>query len=269
MYRINNYVVLLVFILLTGSCQKVISVHLNSSASKYVIEGVVTDHPGGSSVSITQTKDFSADNTFIGVSGATVTIGNNGTSFPLAESTPGVYTTSSLIGIPGQTYTLNVVLNGVVYMASSTMPQPVGLDTMYISNAALTSSRYVTIVYHDPPGVPNYYRWIQYVNGMQEKTIFVADDEFNDGLRVQGQLDFNNDTNDPKRDIKAGDSVRIDMLNLDSTVYHYWYALGRDASGSGNTATPANPTSNISGGCLGYFSAQSVRSRSLLVTTHN
>jgi hypothetical protein len=265
MFRINNCLVLLAFILLTGSCQRVISVQLNSSASKYVIEGIVTDQPGGCSVSITQTKDFSANNTFSGVSGATVTIENNGTIYPLAESTTGVYTTSSLIGVPGKTYALKVVLNGAIYMAASTMPQPVGLDTMYISNAVLTTRRYVTIVYSDPPGVPNYYRWIQFVNGIQEKTIFVTSDEFDDGLQVRGQLDFNNDTNDPNRDIKTGDSVRIDMLNIDSAVYHYWYALQRNASGSGNTATPANPTSNISGGCLGYFSAQSVRSRSLIV----
>ncbi|MDP4149942.1 MAG: DUF4249 domain-containing protein [Bacteroidota bacterium] len=239
--------------------------HLNSGESKYVIEGVVSDQPGASAVSITQTKDFSSDNTFAGVSGATVTVENGVTIFPLAESTPGVYTNNNLTGVPGETYVLKVVINGVDYSASSTMPQPVGLDTMYVSNDDLTSRRYISIAYSDPPGIPNYYRWVQYVNGRKEKTVFVANDEFADGLKVHGPLNFNNDTNDPARDIKTGDSVRIDMLNLDSAVYGYWYSLQRNASGSGNTASPANPTSNISGGSLGYFSAQSVRSRSLLV----
>lgn len=265
MHRINKGIVLLVFIILMGSCQRVISVHLNSSASQYVIEGVVTDQPGGCTVSITQTRDFSSDNTFAGVSGATVTIGNNGTVYPLAGSTPGVYTTSSLTGVPGETYELKVVLNGVIYAASSTMPQPVGLDTMYVSNDALSSKRYITIVFSDPPGIRNYYRWVQYVNGRQEKTIFGGNDEFTDGLTIHDQLNYTNDTNDPNRDIKTGDSVRIDMLNLDSAVYQYWFSLQRNASGSGNSASPANPNSNISGGCLGYFSAQSVRSRRLLV----
>ena len=265
MHRIINCFVLLVFIVGLDSCQRVISVHLNSSASAYVIEGVVTDQPGGSTVSITDTRDFSSNNTFAGVSGATVTIENSGTIYPLAESTPGVYTTSSLTGVPGQTYALNVVLNGVIYAASSTMPQPVGLDTMYVTTEALSSKRYITIVFSDPPGIPNYYRWVQYVNGRQEKTIFLGNDEFTDGLTIHDQLNFNNDTNDPDRDINPGDSVRIDMLNLDSTVYQYWFSLQRNASGSGNSASPANPISNISGGCLGYFSAQSVRRRSLLV----
>jgi hypothetical protein len=129
----------------------------------------------------------------------------------------------------------------------------------------LSTKRYITIGYSDPPGIPNYYRWVQYVNGRQEKSIFTASDEFTDGLKIRGQLNYTNDTDDPNRDIKTGDSVRIDMLNLDSAVYQYWFSLRRNASGSGNTATPANPTSNISGGCLGYFSAQSVSSRSLLV----
>ena len=265
MHRKNKYIVLLASTFFIGSCQRVIDVHLNSAASKYVIEGVVTDQPGGCTVSITDTRNFSSDNTFSGVSGATVTIENNRTIYPLAQSAPGIYTTGSLTGVPGETYALNVVLNGVIYTASSTMPQPVGLDTMYVSNDALSSKRYIKIVYSDPPGVPNYYRWVQYVNGRQEETIFGANDEFTDGLKVTRQLNYNNDTKDPKRDINPGDSVRIDMLNLDSAVYQYWFSLQRNASGSGNSASPANPISDISGGCLGYFSAQAVRTRSLLV----
>ena len=262
----KNITLTIVLAFLFCACQRVIPVHLDSGATKYVIEGVVTDQPGGSSVSITQTKDFSSDNSFAGVSGAAVTIENNGSSYLLTESSPGVYTCNALMGVPGNTYSMKVVLSGVIYTASSTMPDPVvGMDSIYVSNGPLTSKRYVTVVFTDPAGIPNYYRWVQYVNGRKEKTNFLADDEFTDGLRIKTQLDFNNDTNDPNRDITTGDSVRIDMINIDSAVYQYWFALERNASGSGNSASPANPTGNIAGGCLGYFSAQGVRTRSLLV----
>jgi len=256
----------LITIGLLCACQRVVTVHLNTGATKYVIEGVVTDQPGGASVSITQTKDFSSDNTFTGVSGATVTIEHNDSAYPLTESGPGIYTNGTLTGIPGNTYKLKVVLDGVLYTASSTMPNPVvGMDSIYVSNGVLTTKRYLTVVYTDPAGPPNYYRWVQYVNGRQEQTVFLGNDEFTDGLTVKDQLDFNNDTNDPNRDINTGDSIRIDMINLDSTVYHYWFALQQNANGSTGGASPANPTGNISGGCLGYFSAQGVRTRSLLV----
>ncbi|GGA96085.1 DUF4249 domain-containing protein [Puia dinghuensis] len=266
MQQIQNIILTILLALPFCACQRVISVPLDPGATKYVIEGVVTDEPGGSSVSITQTKDFSANNTFAGVSGATVTIENNGSSYLLTESSPGVYTTSALTGVPGNTYYMKVVLNGVIYTATSTMPNPVvGMDSIYVSNGTLTDKRYVTVVFTDPAGIPNYYRWVQYVNGRQEKTNFLGNDEFTDGLRIKDQLEFNNDTNDRNRDIKTGDSVRIDMINIDSAVFQYWYALQRNADGSGQSASPANPTGNIAGGCLGYFSAQGVRTKSLLV----
>ena len=266
MRQIKSLVFSIVPVLLLSACQRVISVHLNSGATQYVIEGVVTDQPGGASVSITQTKDFSGNNMFAGVSGAAVTIENNGASYPLAESSPGVYTDPALTGVPGNTYSMKVVLNGVTYAATSTMPNPVvGMDSIYVTTGFLTTKKYIAVLFTDPAGIPNYYRWAQYVNGRKEKTNFLGDDEFTDGLKIKDLLDFNNDTNDPDRDIINGDTVRIDMINIDSAVYQYWFALQQNADGSGRSASPANPTGNIAGGCLGYFSAQGVRTRSLVV----
>src|SRR6516165_4051143 len=89
--------------LLFCACQRVIPVSLNPGATKYVIEGIVTDQPGGASVSITQTKNFSSNNSFAGVSGAAVTIENGGASYTLAESSPGIYSCPVLTGVPGNT----------------------------------------------------------------------------------------------------------------------------------------------------------------------
>ena len=250
---------------LFSACQKVINLKLSSSASKYVVEGVITDQPGTCSVSITTTEDFSVSTPSPAVSGASVKVESDGTVYTLTETTPGNYTTSAITGTPGKIYDMTAIVDGNTYTASSTMPQPVGLDSIYVSNGPLSHKLYVTVVYSDPKGIPNYYRWVQYINGLQEKTIFIADDEFSDGLTIKDQLNYNNDTNDPNRDIKIGDTVRVDMICLDSAVYKYWYALSTDASGNGNANAPGNPISNINGGCLGYFSAQTVRTKTLVV----
>jgi len=265
MPRISNIYLPLIISILFSACQKVISVQLNSSSPVYMIEGVITDLPGTCKVSITQTKDFSGDNTFPGVSGAVVTVENNGVVTPLAETGTGVYSTNAINGTPGSTYNLKVSLNGVVYTASSTMPQPVGLNSIYVSKELLGNKNYITIVYSDPAGIKNYYRKVQYVNGHKEKTLFVSDDEFQDGLTIRDQLDFSNDTDDPARDIHPGDTVRVDMFCIDSTVHKYWSSLQQNGTGSGGSASPANPTSNIQGGCLGYFSAETIRSKTLVV----
>jgi len=263
--RMRSLFFFFLIILLLDSCQKVINVNLNGATAEYVIVGKITDQPGACQVSITRSKDFSDDNQFPGISGATVTIENNGVVTSLPETDPGVYSTGSLTGQPGETYILTVHFEKTTFTASSTMPQPVGPDSIYVSTGRLTTKKYVTVIYRDPPGVANYYHFIQYVNGKKEPSIFVSDDEFTDGQTVKPQLVFNNDTNDPARDIKSGDSVRIDMICNDAAVYKYWYSLNDGATGTGQSASPANPVTNISGGALGYFSAQTVRSRSIKV----
>jgi hypothetical protein len=243
----------------------VINVNLNSTDPRYVIVGKITDQPGYCEVSITRSKDFSQDNHFSTVSGANVTVENNGTVTTLAEADPGVYRTGSLTGQPGQTYMLMVRIGSETFSSTSTMPQPVDLDSIYVKTGALTNKKYVNVVYKDPPGIANYYHFVQYVNDHKEPTVFVSDDEFTDGRTVKSELNFDNSTDNPARDIKSGDNIRIEMICNDSAVYKYWYSLFNSATGDNQSASPSNPVSNISSGAMGYFSAQTVRSRAIKV----
>jgi hypothetical protein len=53
-------------------------------------------------------------------------------------------------------------------------------------------------------------------------------------------------------EIGPGDTIDVVMFGIEETVYDYFYTLQQNEQG----ATPANPTSNFSGGCLGYFSVR-------------
>jgi len=55
------------------------------------------------------------------------------------------------------------------------------------------------------------------------------------------------------------------MLNIDYPVYKYFFSLENSATGENQSATPANPVSNIKGGALGYFSVQTIQSREIKV----
>ena len=55
------------------------------------------------------------------------------------------------------------------------------------------------------------------------------------------------------------------MICNDAAVYKFWYSLNNGATGTGESASPSNPVSNISGGVIGYFSAQTIQSRSIKV----
>src|SRR5690349_13965130 len=111
-------------IVLFTSCEKVINVDLDESEKKYVIEGEVSNIAAtANTVKISQTKKFEEENTFEGVSDATVTIQvNDGNTYTLAETSTGIYTTTAFTGKPGSAYKLTVSLNGTVFTATSKMP---------------------------------------------------------------------------------------------------------------------------------------------------
>lgn len=250
-----------------SSCEKVIDVDLNSVAKKYVIEGNITDQPGVCQVKITQTKDFNEDNTFPGVSGAVVTVSDNGgTPVVLTETSTGVYETSSFTGTTGHTYTLTVNVGGQTFTAPSTMPVLVPIDSIYIDERTFFGDlrKVPTLMYKDPLGKGNGYHFIEYKNGVRESTIFVRNDDFTDGNdNSTALLSFGNDDDDDDQ-IKTGDTIRVVTECIDVAGYKYWSSL-EAASGNSNNATPANPVTNITGGALGYFSAHTAEERTIVV----
>ena len=107
------------------SCQKTVKLPLNTAPSQWVIQGEVTNAPGPYTVSINQTVAFYADNTFPAVSGASVQISDDqGVTDILTETTAGNYTTHTLQGKPGNTYTLSVKIGGRGFTRRCSAPKP-------------------------------------------------------------------------------------------------------------------------------------------------
>lgn len=255
-----HFVVLFPFLLF--SCKKVVTLKLHNVPQAIVIEGEVTDGPGPYLVSVSRPVNFYADNSFPAVSGATVLISDSyGLTDSLTEIAPGIYATHLLQGQPGAGYNLSVMTGGESYRAASTMPMPVTLDSIgFQSNSGFGRTRISAIAnFQDPPGVRNYYQFVEYVNGARlSKELYVFDDRLSDGRYINYTL-FNDSAY-----LQAGDQVQVDMYCIDSAVYNYFFQLFQSGgAGAFNTsASPANPSSNLSNGAYGYFSAHTVTSRS-------
>jgi Domain of unknown function (DUF4249) len=252
-------------ILVMTSCEKVINYELNSSTPRYVIEGVLTNQPGQCRVAITKSVNFGENNTFPSVSDAMVIISDNlGAKDTLYEKEPGIYSSVTLQGIPGNTYTLNITIWEVSFMAISTMPEPVSLDSVYFSkiNAFGGTQNAPVPVYKDPKNFRNYYRFVELVNGSKVDAIFVRNDNHNNGRTIkQTLIDLSENVS-----TSPGDSVQIQMMCIDANVYEYFFSLNQIAGSKQNASgTPANPISNITGGALGYFSAQTVQEKTIVV----
>jgi hypothetical protein len=248
-----------------ASCTKVIDLKLNNSSSQLVIEGNLTDQPGVQTVTLSKSVPFDSTNTFLAVSGATVKIIDNSSinnpTRTLAETSPGTYMVNSYSGKYNHSYTLQVLLNGQTYTATSTMPNLVRLDSISVNNQSFGNKVTKTIAayYEDPPGVPNQYRLILYVNHVQVNQVFVRNDQFGDGRQVQALLYQDNIT------IKAGDQIDVDMQCIDPAIYLYWYTLSQEeGDGFNNSATPTNPPNNFNTNVLGYFSAHTIQRKTII-----
>jgi Domain of unknown function (DUF4249) len=246
-----------------ASCKKVIDININDAAPQLVIQGNVTNVAGITTVTISKTINYSQDNFFPTVSGAVVTIKDStaGITAPLTEIAAGTYQTSILQGIPGHTYLLNVFLNGSAYKASSTMATPVTLDSVTFQiNSGFGQTQINPMPnFQDPAGISNYYQFVQTINNKTVKKTFVFDDRLSDGKYVSRQL-FNDSAY-----IQLKDTVQLEMRCLDKNVYEYFKELSGLDPTNGQPTSPANPTSNISGGALGYFSAHTTQKKKAIV----
>ena len=247
------------------SCEKVIELELDENDIKYVIEGIITNKPGDCKVYLSQSRPFYEDNQFDGISGAEVIVYDNGNAYPLTQTSAGVYETSQLNGTPGHVYELLVTINNQTFTATCTMPQPVYLDNLFMEPGPFGQFNFATIEYTDPAGIKNFYRYVQYLNNVKDPAIFWDNDEFNDGLLISRQLDTGIDKKDDPRNIQSGDIVTIELLGIDASIYTYWYSMqSGGGEGSGSSVAPANPLTNIKGGALGYFSAHTLDSMTVI-----
>jgi len=258
----------LVFVLILCACQKVVTLNLDNAPPQLVIEGNVTDGPAPDTVKIMRSVNFYADNNYPAVSGATVSISDNtGVTDVLTEFSPGIYITHTLKGTPGNTYSLAVTVSDTTYTAVSTMPQPVTFDSVtFTTNSAFRKGQITPQVnFQDPPGITNYYRFQEHINGAPfTKDIFVFDDRLSDGRYIQWNLRMDSAY------LNNGDLLQVDMYCVDKNDYTYFFQLDRSGGGGrggafDTNASPANPSTNISNGAYGYFSAHTVRSKTVAV----
>ena len=243
---------------LLSSCEDVIDIPLKTADSKVVIEGKVTNEPGGCVVSLTRIVAYNQTNYFPPVTNAQVILkDDNGMAMTLPETTPGVYSNPLFTGVGGRTYTLEIQDGNEVYTAVSKMSAPVPIDSVQLLaqpgffglDTVVTSA----VFFNDPPGIENYYRLVYSLRDTAFDTYLLTDDAFFDGQTASaGTPPF-------FREPLSGDSVQYDLWSIDRPVYKYFLTLSEIVGGtSGQEAAPANPADNIEGNAIGYFSAVSI-----------
>lgn len=279
----NLYTLLL--LLLTLSCQKEIELDYRDIEPVVSIEGRVTNEQVY--VLITRTRSMNDSVKGRGIGGAVVTISSeDGTEQLVYDARDGYYRPASgMKGVPGRTYRLDVTLDVHQYAASSTMPRQAPIvSTQFIWQSLLDNGMLMYEMWAtDPePDVRNYYwyrvdrrakdpkvrqkqgtdayRWSSFddrgaINARIYRDIMCVNEEMMDGQDIEDdQL---------KSILFDGDTITLQLMTIDRAMFEYYQSL------SVGQRMGANPISNISGGCLGYFAAGSVSHADTVIYNKN
>ncbi|MGA3288205.1 MAG: DUF4249 domain-containing protein [Bacteroidota bacterium] len=254
-----------------SGCQQVVSIDLNTANPRAVVEGNIKDQPGPYSVFLSMTGSY-FDTTLSTppISHAQVVITDDlGNRDTLKEVISGTYQSSTLIGVSGRTYTLSVKADGKEYMATSSMPAKVFIDSLYAlpRHGLDGESGYdIYVMFKDPPELGNYYR----INA-RSSAVIPADSI--DGRRYRLFTDKLTNGNEMTeriragRNVSVGDTITIELRSIDKSTYDYFHTLSDILSSdrSPTSLSPANPNSNISGDALGYFAAYTIDSKQIVL----
>jgi hypothetical protein len=260
-YSILKLTCLLLLPLIFAACKKVINVNLNSTSPRYDVEGNVTNQPGPYLVAITKSVNFDQDNLYPAVSGAVVVITDvtANQADTLTETSAGNYNTHVITGTPGHTYQLYINAAGNIFTASSTMPSVVALDSLYTQPSPFGGSHPQLVpLYTDPVLIGHnyhYYHFTEYYNDTESSNVIVREDNLINGQVVKQPINGS--------ELYAGDSVALYLECIDSGMYVFYTTL--ELTENQNSATPANPLTNLTGGALGYFSAHTSSLKTLIV----
>ncbi|HIO72215.1 MAG TPA: DUF4249 domain-containing protein [Flavobacteriales bacterium] len=254
------------------ACQKVIEIDLNSAEPQVVVEGFVDDGPGPQEIKLTYTANYFDVNEFNSVQGAIVSI-SDGTGFTeqLTETSKGVYISSSLQGIPGRTYTLDILANGKDFTSSSTMPEHATIDSTnydYFPKTAFTvEGNYVTFYFKEITGKGHNYLFVIYQNGeipemtnqAGEGPFFVFEDEFFNELNFDFQF--------YPYPTFPGDTIVIELVSLDHEGFMFYNTLNAtlNSASGGFSELPQNPVTNMSDGAIGYFGAVAISRDTIII----
>ncbi len=180
----------------------------------------------------------------------------------------GIYTSNTILGQVGKTYSLTIEINSVIYRASSTM-----FPMATLRNITLTP--YTTIgkdgvsytafsenwVVNDPSNERNRYLFEWWTNGVHNSQIDWAIDDnrvvnANEGLSL-----FN-----PQRDVFQGETTTFRVSEIDKITYDYFNMYEKIVRGiaSAGDQTPYNPVSSFGPGTIGNFRAVAFSSYTLI-----
>ncbi len=270
---VKKYLNFLIVLILFTSCEKEIEIELPDTPDKVVVEGYI-EQDKNPFIIITRSTEFFGTldfNTFsnLFVLDAIVTISDGIFTDTLFRPLPQypIYISQSITGEIGKEYLLTIRENENIYTATTKIPMPVQLDSLWFKvEQGIDTLGFVWATLKDPDTIGNAYRWVAKRIGKDADFIPPPGSVFDDKFINAKSFDFaynrgrlpnseaEDDNNDERGYFKKGDTIVIKFSSIDMPHFRFWRSADSQASGNGNPfASPANIESNISNGALGIW----------------
>lgn len=270
----------LIFLILAGvmtACTKEIDFDYHDIDAVVVIEGRVTNE--GTDVFVSKSREMADSVRGACLTGATVSILADGVSVPVAYDPQKRRYHSDFRGQTGETYRLVVDFEGKHYEGTSTMPAaPVILSAEFVWLEVIDERMVVFEMWAtDPASAERNHYWYRIDRISQHPHVLslsqtkpyrwsVFDNRGNppgliyrDIVCMSERMAEEDEEDNWDNILYEGDKLALQLMSIDTPTYDYFSSL-RAGQGGG-----ANPRTNLTGGCTGYFAAGSIARADTLV----
>jgi hypothetical protein len=260
------------FILIAAGCTEKVTVKLDSTYTRIVVDGNIETDTGVYRVALTKSADYFSNAPVPRIVNANVTLNDGSNTFTLHESEEGIsgiYETGpGFYGVNGKTYTLHVDLPEQIggkssLEAKSYLPPVTHLDsigTEFHSDWGPKGIWTIKLWAQETPGEVNYYLFNYYRNrvlisdSIMKKV--VSDDKFYNGSYMTGVNVIYINNEHPWTRLHPGDTITLQMSGITKEYFDF---INQVQQAGFNipffSGPPANVQGNISDGGIGFFTA--------------
>lgn len=246
----------IIVIAVFASCLEASDISLYEEGEpEIVIEGRISDMPPPYFVRVSSSVRPESSINSLPLNNATVFISDNqGNTETLQSTGQGYYQSSTLQGVIGDRYEIEVMVNNETYIGKDSIRQPPSVDSLKAEY--LTESRddgwYLVFYSHKSGSTKKYYKIELSVNDS-------AYNGYYDLIYFEEILGQKSQTWVLPYTFEYNDTVFTTVHSITENMYEYYRGLAKQIDNSfGNIQPPMiNPPNNING-ALGYFQASSI-----------
>jgi hypothetical protein len=251
-----------------SGCEKELELNLPVTPSRLVVEGWIENGKGAeiilshtapyfSAIDSNSLLDFAETHAkvtlFSDTENEILTLKPNQAYFP-----PLVYRSVEMEGELGKTYSIEVILSGDTVTATTTIPEPVSLDSVWFArDPGMYSKGRIWIRLTDNVAEENYYRVLYKRKGKDSQFVSTNLSTFSDVLYNGKTVEmgflrgFSSMIAVEKENyFEAGDTVSLKFCTIDAIQFDFWNVYQNEVLASANPLSTSNNQlrSNIKGG---------------------